>query len=111
MWDISQGVQYMHDNCVSHRDLKVENILLKDQKFKLADFGSCETSDNFIRWANQQPKKFVDSQYDEFEKNTTLMYRPPEMMNKYLKYDVDFQVDMWQLGCILFTLCFGYQPF
>lgn len=98
----------MHDNGVSHRDLKVENILLKDQKFKLADFGSCETSDNFIKWTNQQPKKFVDSQYDEFEKNTTLMYRPPEMMNKYLKYDVDFQVDMWQLGCILFTLCFGY---
>lgn len=26
---------------VTHRDLKLENVLLKDNKFKICDFGSC----------------------------------------------------------------------
>jgi AP2-associated kinase len=39
------------------------------------------------------------------------MYRPPEMFDKYLKMDVDLKADIWMLGCILFTLCFGKQPF
>lgn len=30
----------MHKLGIAHRDLKVENILLNDGKFKLADFGS-----------------------------------------------------------------------
>ena len=48
--DIAQGIAWMHDKGVSHRDLKVENILLHEQKFKLADFGSAEFDSNFLRW-------------------------------------------------------------
>jgi len=50
MNDVCQGVAHMHRNGMSHRDIKVENILLSEQKFKVADFGSTETSDNFIYW-------------------------------------------------------------
>ena len=39
-----------------------------------------------------------------------MMYRPPEMIDKYLKADVDLKVDIWMLGCVLYTLCFGTQP-
>ena len=39
------------------------------------------------------------------------MYRPPEMHDRYLKYNVDFQVDIWMLGCILYVLCFVKHPF
>ena len=39
------------------------------------------------------------------------MYRPPEMHDRYLKYDVDLKADMWMLGCILFVLCFAKHPF
>jgi AP2-associated kinase len=49
----------------------------------------------------------VNRAYESFEKNTTLMYRPPEMFDKYSKMDVDLKADIWMLGCILFTLCFG----
>ena len=42
MKDICTGVQYMHAMGISHRDLKLENILLSDNKFKVADFGSSE---------------------------------------------------------------------
>ena len=39
------------------------------------------------------------------------MYRPPEMLDEYLKYKVDLKVDIWMLGCILYTLCFAKHPF
>ena len=51
-------------------------------------------------------------QYEEvYEKNTTLMYRPPEMIEPYLKFSVTEQVDIWMLGCILFILLFYRHPF
>lgn len=50
MREICQGVQYMHYKGMAHRDLKVENILLKDQKFKVADFGSAERKESFLIW-------------------------------------------------------------
>lgn len=39
------------------------------------------------------------------------MYRPPEMIDQYLKYPVSIQSDIWMLGCILYTLCFAKHPF
>ena len=33
------------------------------------------------------------------------------MHDRYLKYDVDFKVDIWMLGCILYVLCFTKHPF
>ena len=51
MKDICTGVQYMHEMGIAHRDLKLENILLSDNKFKVADFGSSELQENFLIWS------------------------------------------------------------
>lgn len=40
MIDVVKGVKYMHSKGFTHRDLKVENILYQNGKYKLADFGS-----------------------------------------------------------------------
>lgn len=32
---------------------------------------------------------------EDFEKYTTLMYRPPEMIDKYKKYTVNVKADIW----------------
>lgn len=48
---------------------------------------------------------------ERFEKNTTLMYRPPQMIDVYLKYPVDDRVDIWMLGCVLYVLNYKYHPF
>lgn len=53
----------------------------------------------------------VFRQFETFEKNTTLLYRPPEMMDQYQRKDIDFKADIWMLGCILYTLCFARHPF
>jgi AP2-associated kinase len=49
--------------------------------------------------------------FEEFEKYTTLMYRPPEMIDKYKRFNVSQQADIWMLGCVLYTLCFCQHPF
>ena len=54
MKDICTGVQYMHQMGIAHRDLKLENILLDDNKFKVADFGSSELQENFLIWSKFQ---------------------------------------------------------
>lgn len=43
MKDVVKGVKYMHEKGIAHRDLKVENILFQEGKYKLADFGSAST--------------------------------------------------------------------
>ena len=48
--DICTGVKHIHSLGIAHRDLKLENILLADKKFKVADFGSSEHEENFLIW-------------------------------------------------------------
>jgi AP2-associated kinase len=75
--------------------------LLHNKKFKLCDFGSASTKT--LDHSNQSE---VEKMFEEFEKYTTLMYRPPEMIDRYKRFIVTFQADIWMLGCVLFTLCF-----
>lgn len=93
---ILDGLHYIHENDICHRDLKPDNIMLTDDGTPIIiDFGQC--------------KKLT-------LKNTTQLgtcyYRPPEISafskNKYSKI-YDKKVDSWGLGCILFELFTGKQ--
>lgn len=104
------GVNALHSQKppIAHRDLKIENILKKKKTYKLCDFGSASdevfdptTSDEFIKEQN----------FSDFEKYSTLYYRAPEMCDRYTEYIVSEKVDIWSLGCILYTMVFKEQPF
>lgn len=73
--EIAQALLHLHKKNISHRDLKLENVLLHDKKFKLCDFGSATKVNNQL--------SATDEDFEEFEKYTTLMYRPPEMIDKF----------------------------
>jgi AP2-associated kinase len=73
----------MHEIPLAHRDIKIENILYEKGKYKLCDFGSA--SRERIDFINIDKNDFY--KYEEFyEKNTTLMYRPPEMADLFQRY-------------------------
>lgn len=108
--DVCNGLKHMHDKGIAHRDVKVENILLEQKSFKLCDFGSA--SNQVLD--PQSPAcsgRYLDDMIEEFEKYTTMMYRPPEMIDRYLKYKVDTQADVWMMGCVAYSLCFFVHPF
>merc|ERR1719413_172879 len=52
---------------------------------------------------------------EDIDKTVTMLYRPPEMaeieLNYRNGYAISEQVDMWMLGCILYTLAFYRHPF
>jgi len=92
-----------------HRDIKIENVLVgSDGNYKLCDFGSCT---NLIVDFSAMPASDYNDFTDEIEKNTTPMYRSPEMGDPCRKYEVGFKADVWMLGCVLYTLCYFVHPF
>jgi AP2-associated kinase len=48
---------------------------------------------------------------EEIESVTTPMYRPPEIVDPYKQYEVSYKVDVWMVGCVLYTLAFFTHPF
>ncbi|KAM3142262.1 hypothetical protein pb186bvf_005671 [Paramecium bursaria] len=108
--EITQGLKAMHSQNppLAHRDIKIENVLFQNGKCKLCDFGSASTQR--VDFAGMDVRDFHEYE-DQFEKNTTLMYRPPEMCDLYKRYQVFEKVDLWMLGCVIFTMCFFIHPF
>uniref|UniRef100_A0A8C9NDN3 Cyclin G associated kinase n=1 Tax=Serinus canaria TaxID=9135 RepID=A0A8C9NDN3_SERCA len=44
-------------------------------------------------------------------RNTTPMYRTPEMIDLYSNFPIGEKQDIWALGCVLYLLCFRQHPF
>lgn len=92
---ILRGVLYLHDNKIIHRDLKLGNVFLNDNmECKIGDFGLATKVD-----------------YDGERKKTlcgTPNYIAPEVLGKK---GHSYEVDVWSLGCILYTLLVGKPPF
>ncbi|CAG5126905.1 unnamed protein product [Candidula unifasciata] len=92
---IIEACQYLHNNRVIHRDLKLGNLFLNDEmEIKIGDFGLATKLD-----------------YDGERKKTlcgTPNYIAPEVLGKK---GHSYEVDVWSLGCILYTLLVGKPPF
>ena len=78
MREIVSGVKHMHQLGIAHRDLKVENILYQNSKYKICDFGSASTD---VLDYSTASKLQISKSLESYEKYTTLMYRPPEMLD------------------------------
>lgn len=91
---IANACLYLHDNKIIHRDLKLGNIFINDDmKLKLGDFGLATK---------------VDPAQRKYTLCGTPNYLAPEIL---LKTGHSYQVDVWSLGCIVYTLAVGTPPF
>ncbi|KAM7269368.1 hypothetical protein ACFE04_024865 [Oxalis oulophora] len=89
MLQLLDGIKYLHDNWVLHRDLKTSNILLNNRgELKICDFG-------LARQYGSPLKPYTHMV-------VTLWYRPPELLLGAKQYST--AVDMWSLGCIMAEL-------
>lgn len=87
--------QYLHGHNIIHRDLKLGNLFINDDMdIKVGDFGLATRVDY-----NGERKRTLCG---------TPNYIAPEVLGKK---GHSFEVDVWSLGCILFTLLVGKPPF
>ena len=110
--DVALGVACMHylKPPLLHRDLKVENVLIttsgSTRRYKLCDFGS--TAPPRPAATSAIEGRLIE---DDVQKNTTLQYRSPEMIDVYRKQPIDEKSDIWALGVLLYKLCYYKTPF
>ena len=94
--DVAQGLDYLHVHHIIHRDLKPENLLLSsDGTVKISDFG-------------------VALVFDSSDVMSTASKGTPAFMAPELCASSDVKgraVDIWALGCTLFSFVYGRLPF
>jgi cell division cycle 2-like protein len=92
MFQILNGVKFIHDNYILHRDIKPANILITNKgEVKLADFGLSR----FYEKRKNQWKAYTNSV-------ETLWYRAPELLLRECYYKTS--IDMWSVGCVMAEL-------
>jgi hypothetical protein len=98
---ILEGIAYLHAKRITHRDLKLENLLLADKgdlsSVRIADFGLA--------------KAVFDSSDDPHAMRAvcgTPAYVAPEIITRRVYTPA---VDLWSAGVILYILLSGVVPF
>lgn len=91
------ALQYMHQNNILHRDIKLENILVDSRNdgilVKLTDFGFS----SFLE-PGQKLTKGVGSRY----------YIAPEILKKQ---PYDTKIDVWSATVVVYILLCGDMPY
>jgi serine/threonine protein kinase len=86
---IAEGIKYLHDNDIMHRDIKPGNIFIDDSNYvKVGDFGSSRIINSNIKSVTPQVG--------------TKWYKAPEII--FGKKDYDKYVDIWSFGCVVAEL-------
>ncbi|XP_017833377.2 serine/threonine-protein kinase 33 isoform X2 [Callithrix jacchus] len=102
---LASAIAYLHNNDIAHRDLKLENILVKSSliddnneinlNIKVTDFGLA---------VKKQSRREAMLQAT----CGTPIYMAPEVINAH---DYSQQCDIWSIGVIMYMLLCGEPPF
>ncbi|KAJ2612250.1 kinase subunit of RNA polymerase II carboxy-terminal domain kinase I [Coemansia sp. RSA 1365] len=90
MQQLLEGLGFMHERGILHRDIKGSNLLVNRQgQVKFVDFGLA--------------RSFHHTRMQELTNRViTLWYRPPELLLGTTLYGPE--VDIWSLGCVILEL-------
>ncbi|RYC59828.1 hypothetical protein CHU98_g6398 [Xylaria longipes] len=103
MLQLLQGLRYLHDNKILHRDMKAANLLISNKGIlQIADFGLARHYDGNVPQAGQgggEGKREYTSLV------VTRWYRPPELLLHLKRYTT--AIDMWGVGCVFGEMLVG----
>ena len=122
-----QGLKYLHERNIYHKNLKLNNILVDDGNIKISDccidgiiLGSAKDIYNNLLYSSNSkdnieayiPPFFIQNIFyfgESFQYNKEENSKDSETESK--KYLVDWQsFDLWYLGCVLIEICSGEKP-
>jgi serine/threonine protein kinase len=99
MRQIMEGFKALKRHKIIHRDVKLENLLIKDGVLKIADFGTAK------RGMESTSTKMIGS----------FLTMAPEVMQIFndSKDDDSYssKVDLWSIGVVFYEILFGQSPF
>ncbi|CAD8144682.1 unnamed protein product [Paramecium octaurelia] len=95
---ILEGIQYLHENKVIHRDIKAANILVdSDGTIKLSDFGT---------------SKVLESEENLIIQNKSLKGTPYWMAPEVCQLKAaSFESDIWSFGGVVIEMIGGLPPY
>lgn len=93
LFNVCEGLKFTHAHRIIHRDIKPQNILLKNGIPKISDWGL---------------SRVISESTSTSATSFTAYYAAPEQIGNKPK---DERTDIWQLGVILYELVTGVLPF
>ncbi|CAH8531149.1 unnamed protein product [Schistosoma turkestanicum] len=94
---VVDGIRYLHEYGIIHRNLKPENILLSTRK-----------PDAIVKITDYSPQSFTTGDLDLELVCVTTIFCAPELL---LSRRYDKAVDLWALGILLYIMLCGSDPY
>ncbi|KEZ39648.1 hypothetical protein SAPIO_CDS9582 [Scedosporium apiospermum] len=103
MVQLLEGLRYLHENRILHRDMKAANLLINNKGIlQIADFGLAR----FYEGPRPKPGLAMGEGRREYTGLVvTRWYRPPELLLHLKRYTT--AIDIWGVGCIFGEMLVG----
>ncbi|KAK0635489.1 kinase-like domain-containing protein [Bombardia bombarda] len=103
MLQLLEGLRYLHENHILHRDMKAANLLINNKGIlQIADFGLARHYEGEVPVAGRGGG---EGRRDYTSLVVTRWYRPPELLMNLKRYTT--AIDLWGVGCVFGEMLVG----